>query len=142
MTKTISFIGLCEMVEAGKQPEKISVSGSGEYKWVIDGYYNNSDGKDLLDNHTLNNLVKECNIRYDDSILTKEEKKYLSAIVEPFRGQSVSIHKSRSANEENNEYLVVRVNDESIYFPCFEKGKYYRGMDASYDYSLEELGIC
>jgi hypothetical protein len=137
MTKTISFIELCELVKTGKQPEKIYVHGSGEYKWEIDGYY--WDGKEMLDSHTLNNLVKECKIRYEDSILTEKEKAYLSAVVAPFKDKQVHIHKS--VCEVDQEYIAIYVGGETVFLPCYDKGDYYRGMDVGYDYSLEELGI-
>ena len=77
---------------------------------------------------------KECK----PTILTDEEKAYLSAVIKPFRGKVRSIGKVSFGGEE---FLKIYLEDETIPFPFFTKGTMYKGMEANKAYTLEELGL-
>ena len=73
-------------------------------------------------------------------ILDKEEKKYLSAVIEPFRNQVVVIEKSHSMMG-NTEYLYIKLKGQGFTLPYFLEGTMYKGMKLNCGYSLEELGL-
>ena len=77
---------------------------------------------------------KECK----PTILTDEEKAYLSAVIKPFRGKVRSIGKVSFGGEE---FLKIYLEDETFSFPFFTKGAMYRGMEEGREYTLEELGL-
>lgn len=76
------------------------------------------------------------------SILTKQEKEYLGAVIKPFRNRVEGIIKY----EVKTEYINIKYRDISghigyIHLPSFEKGTTYKGMEADKWYSLKELGL-
>lgn len=73
-------------------------------------------------------------------ILDEEERKYLSAVIKPFKNNVLYISKNCNFNEEN--YLAIRIkNDYTIYLPGFKKGTMYNGMELHKKYTLKELGL-
>lgn len=72
------------------------------------------------------------------SILTDEEKAYLSAVIKPFREEVETIEKASFAGYEQ---LQISDGDTITVFPCFEKGTMYRGMEKDRDYTIKELGL-
>ena len=93
-------------------------------------------------------------IRFDDKepvslesivhpqILDDVEKKYLSAVIKPFRNRVWYIMKSFSIDKANC-YIFIRFNDGSgdMNFPVFRKGDMYKGMKICKAYTPEELGL-
>ena len=76
-------------------------------------------------------------------ILDETEKRYLSNVIKPFRSKVKYIVKR---NDNKSEYFEdIRVAFESsykvLYFPCFEKGTMYKGMELGKQYSLEDLEL-
>lgn len=87
-------------------------------------------------------LVKE----HEEPILNDKEKKYLSAVIAPFKKKVECIKKV--PRFENYEYIVICVksrddNDcyEIIDLPKFEKGRMYEGMGLWDEYTIQELGL-
>ena len=79
---------------------------------------------------------KECK----PTILTDEEKAYLSAVIKPFRKDVVYIEKCIFST--GAEYIrICMTEDETVNFPNFKKGTMYKGMGANKRYTLEELGL-
>lgn len=85
---------------------------------------------------------------HKDPILDEAEKRYLSAVIRPFRVDVKYIvkyggHFSSRAYEE----IAVRYQDKrcgdaySFILPKFEKGTMYKGMEVNRHYTLEELGL-
>lgn len=72
------------------------------------------------------------------SILTDEEKAYLSAVIKPFREEVETIEKTSFSGYEQ---LQISDGDTIMAFPCFEKGTMYKGMEKDRDYTLKELGL-
>lgn len=98
------------------------------------------------------------NIRFEDKeptsiesivhpqILDDAEKKYLSAVIRPFRYRAVFVKKIYHVG--NYEQIIVRVKSiatdtdiADIPFPFFNEGQMYKGMKLNKEYTLEELGL-
>ena len=73
-------------------------------------------------------------------ILDDVERRYLSAVIRPFRNRVKYITK-RNIMYRKKEYIYIHVTDDCICLPCFRKGSMYKGMEIDKNYSLEELGI-
>ena len=78
-------------------------------------------------------------------ILNKEEKKYLEAVIRPFRNQIERISKKHNYNDDDYEYLLfcarLHNNKYSFILPYFEKNKEYKGMELNKEYTLDELRL-
>lgn len=71
--------------------------------------------------------------------LTDIERAYLGAVIKPFRDQIVYITKVALSFKE---YIKICTKDNvDSDLPLFLKGKYYAGMEAEKEYTLEELGL-
>ena len=71
-------------------------------------------------------------------ILDDAEKRYLSAVIKPFRDSVRGIEKA-----ENLPYEMICIDTKYRYmvFPPFDKGTMYKGMKTGWRYTLEELGL-
>ena len=85
---------------------------------------------------------------YKEPILDEEEKKYLSAVIKPFRDRVIYIKKIDMylGCNEYYEYILGELDnkDDVIYaftLPYFPKGNMYKGMETNKKYTLEELGL-
>ena len=77
---------------------------------------------------------------YKEPILDEKERKYLSAVIKPFREQVVYITKSEN-DYGDDMYIYIKTEDDYMLFPKFKKDKMYRKMEVSKKYSLKELGL-
>lgn len=86
---------------------------------------------------------------YERPVLDEAEKKYLSAVIRPFKGKVKYIEKVGmylSCNE-NYEYILSELGakDKGVVntftLPYFPKGSMYKGMKTGKKYTLEELGL-
>lgn len=77
---------------------------------------------------------------YEKPILDDTEKRYLSAVIRPFRDKVVKITKYDFCDEEN---ITIWYDKRlfSISFPPFKSGTMYKNMKANKGYTLEELGL-
>lgn len=90
---------------------------------------------------------KNYNIKFEinkkESILTEEEKEYLSAVIRPFRDRVRYIEK----RSEGDQYILIslRIDEkpycENFLLPNFKADTMYNGMILFKQYSLEELDI-
>ena len=76
-------------------------------------------------------------------ILDEAEKKYLSAVIKPFRNKVYAIAKYDDGDD--NCYIQIRIK-QNVYFeyidlPYFKKGTMYKGMENDKDYTLKKLGL-
>lgn len=75
-----------------------------------------------------------------EPILDEAEKKYLSAVIKPFRGKVSYI--SKQGNSELMEFIYIKLSDgDAADFPNFEANTMYRGMELDKNYTPEELGL-
>ena len=131
-----------------KLEEEFYLKGSKyKHKLTKDGlFYCLEDGKSwLFANWTFYEvLAGELEIvKKPKPILDEVEKEYLSNVIKPFRSKVKYIVKR---NDNKSEYFEdIRVAFESsykvLYFPYFEKGTMYKGMELDKRYSLEDLGL-
>ena len=74
-------------------------------------------------------------------LLDDVEKRYLSAVIEPFRNEIRAIGKDYSwTNKVQRIYFYTKA-DETFYLKSFKTGTMYKGMETHKKYSLEELGL-
>ena len=85
---------------------------------------------------------------YKEHILDEEEKKYLSAVIKPFRDQVIDIKKIDMylGCNKNAEYILGELGNkddvvDTFTLPYFPKGNMYKGMETNKKYTLEELGL-
>ena len=87
-------------------------------------------------------LDQEIEIEVPD-ILDKEEKEYLSAVIKPFRNETLYINKYYGSN--NMLYISIRYNNRNImntFIPIYKNDeKKYDRMELNKAYTLEELGL-
>ena len=90
---------------------------------------------------------------YKEDILNEEEKKYLSAVIKPFKDRVCYIQKVKTTNLDN-QFIFIRVKRydceenepertkyEDIDLPYFKANTMYKNMKGDKKYSLEELGL-
>lgn len=102
--------------------------------------------------------LNECHISFNDSaykkwldmehvepILDDVERKYLSAVIKPFRNRVQYIEKMFEDHLLGDQdcYLFIRFNDGNydMNFPVFRESIMYKGMERYKKYTLEELGL-
>ena len=72
------------------------------------------------------------------SILDDTERRYLKAVIRPFRDKVLSIYKLSYVSEQ----IVIQMQSGiEIKLPCFKKGTMYQGMEEDRRYTIEELGL-
>lgn len=85
---------------------------------------------------------------YKEPVLDEEEKKYLSAVIKPFRDRVVYIRKVEAG--DCNQFISIKVkrydydeedSNEYIDLPYFKKDTMYKNMEVRKEYTLEELGL-
>ena len=78
-------------------------------------------------------------------ILDDAERRYLSAVIRPFRDRVQYIEKMFEDHllGDQNCYLFIRFNDGNydMNFPVFRESIMYKGMERYKKYTLEELGL-
>lgn len=76
-------------------------------------------------------------------ILNDSEKKYLSAVIKPFRDRAAFICKVNTLERYGTQRIDIAFTDESVdmELPIFESGTMYKGMDLGNQYTPEELGL-
>ena len=80
-------------------------------------------------------------IKLPKSILTDEEKEYLSYVIKPFRNRIKCFYKW-TCEDCNYEQIMAPCTDYShLDFPSFEKNTIYKGMAPNKKYTLDDLGL-
>lgn len=81
---------------------------------------------------------------YSGPILDDVERKYLSAIIKPFKNYVTGIIKVKDDYEKDKYFIRIIVKKstyEYLNFPWFEENTMYKGMKENKKYTLEELGL-
>ena len=88
-------------------------------------------------------LNRWLDMEHDEKILNDAEKKYLSAVIKPFRDKVDFICKVNTLERYGTQRIDIGFTDESIdmELPIFESGTMYKGMKLGYSYKPEELGL-
>ena len=78
-----------------------------------------------------------------NSVLDPAGKKYLSAVIKPFRSKVYAIAKYDDGVD--NYYIQIAVKQsgffEYVNLPYFKKGTMYKGMELKKEYTVEQLGL-
>ena len=78
----------------------------------------------------------------EKEILDEEDKKYLSAVIKPFKNNVLYIVKVYNLYNDCQQLLTIALKgDRFIQFPSFEKDTMYKGMIPNRHYTLKELGL-
>ena len=83
-------------------------------------------------------------IKKPKSILTEEEKEYLSYIIKPFKDNIESIYKDKYfyGSINDSECIEIKFYDGgTMCFPQFKKNTMYQGMELEKEYKLEDLEL-
>lgn len=90
----------------------------------------------------------DCWEEYKEDILDEEEKKYLSAVIKPFRDRVIYIKKIEAYNVGYGcgEKISIELCDKDgikdyLSLPWFAKDTMYKGMGLGKRYVLKELGL-
>ena len=90
------------------------------------------------------------NVKFEDSeptsleaivhpqILDDAERRYLKAVIRPFRDKVTAICK---VNDIESDYIIICLEFENLCLPDFPTGTMYKGMKKGHDYTIEELGL-
>lgn len=140
------------------------------YKWIArdesEGLFAYTDKPSKLDTFWCSDGNSNCvcyyvpifqNVKFEDSdpvslesivhpqILDEAEKRYLSAVIRPFRNRVKYICKIWYLGVSSSEYqrIYIALSDDShdIDLPLFKKETMYKGMELGKKYTLEELGL-
>lgn len=75
-------------------------------------------------------------------ILDDDEKKYLSAVIKPFRDKVDSICKENFMDYGCQRIVIGLIGaGPDMILPLFKSETMYKGMELGYEYTLEELGL-
>nr|DAK76807.1 MAG TPA: hypothetical protein [Bacteriophage sp.] len=81
---------------------------------------------------------------YKEPVLNDAERKYLSAVIKPFKNYVTGIAKIKDDYMIGNHYIRIIVKkdtQEYINLPWFEGNTMYKGMELNKEYTLKELGL-
>ena len=77
----------------------------------------------------------------DESLLTKEEKEYLEAVIRPFKDKIEYITKVMGQITLKEFIYIQLATDETIDLPYFERNKYYKKLELCKHYTLKDLEL-
>lgn len=94
----------------------------------------------------LDDFSEDCWEEYEEPVLDDAEKKYLSAVIKPFRDRVCYICKLELISCNQFIHMEVKRYDEDtsydyINLPIFKKDTMYKNMKVGKDYTLKELGL-
>lgn len=78
---------------------------------------------------------------HKEEILDEAEKRYLKAVIRPFRDKVKYIAKYHSTTICEECILIHISNNPNIMLPYFKEDSMYKGMKIDKEYALEELGL-
>ena len=119
--------------------------GRGFPRWVfrledIEYVVKQKHFKSLPNNYT-GTIEVENGFIQEKEILDEAEKRYLKAVIRPFKNKVKVIAKVGFALG-NKKYIEIYLNDGDLMnLPNFKKGTMYNGMEDDKEYTLKELGL-
>ena len=85
--------------------------------------------------------IEWLNQEYKNQIIDDVERKYLSAVIKPFRKKISYIRKSKDVSN-GKKYIKIELCDgDTMYFPYLANDEMYKGMKLDRNYTLEELEL-
>lgn len=89
----------------------------------------------------IDTIFKWLDGEHKEQILDDAEKRYLSAVIRPFRDKVTCIVKQSGSGDEYIQMYFSEGRDGGIVFPSFKVGAMYKGMESFKMYTPEELGL-
>lgn len=89
-------------------------------------------------NELVEQFEKDCDELYL-SQFTEEEKRYLKAVIRPFKDKIKNIIKKDTY--DGRCYIYIVLNTDCAMLPFFKKGTMYNGMEENKKYTLKELEL-
>ena len=129
---TLDFIKKYETSNVEFEVVNVDCTGDLELKGIFDF----SDTQMTI-NKNIFKLVRR-------ELLDKEEKKYLRAVIKPFRDGVMTIYKEKASFKDKEEILINTFIDgcgKITHLPPFDKNTMYKGMKLNRHYTLEDLGL-
>ena len=136
MTEVAKALGL----ELG---EEFSIGDTDKYVLLDDGLFK-TIGKLTYWQVSIENLLTgEWDVvKLPKPILNEKEKEYLSSVIKPFRDKVSLISKH---SNDNGQFISIEIEEKphnnNMFFPYFEEGSMYKGMEIGKYYTLDELGL-
>ena len=85
--------------------------------------------------------IEWLNQEYKNQIIDDVERKYLSAVIKPFRKKISYIRKSKDVSN-GKKYIKIELCDgDTMYFPYLANDEMYKGMKLDRNYTLEEIWL-
>lgn len=117
--------------------------GRGFPRWVfriedIEYVVKQKHFKSLPNNYT-GTIEVENGFIQEKGILDEAEKRYLKAVIRPFKNRVRYI--SKEYCYDGDCYISIELENENITLPYFKKGTMYNGMEEDKKYTLKELGL-
>jgi hypothetical protein len=136
----MKFEEALKYLREGKKIRRVAWDGY-RYIYYKDDYVHIESGKQLDAVYRIEYFLKNTDWElYEEPILGKEEKEYLSNVIKPFREKVVYIAKIECLL--NYECVCIAIVDETnIWFPSFKANTMYKGMEPDKKYTLKELGL-
>lgn len=113
-----------------------------------EGIYRECYKGEKLGNGISESILSWLDMEHKEPILDEAEKKYLSAVIKPFRDNVKFIEKCEYHFSSGDfSQIFIRIENkwngdrENMFFPEFIKGTMYKGMEADRMYTLKELGL-
>ena len=138
---TISNTGLGLL---GKGFTILEDDGRGFPRWVfrsedVEYVVKQKHFKSLPSNYT-GTIEVENGFIQEKEILDEVEKRYLKAVIRPFKNRVINIVKEGCY--DGDCYISIELDDEEdINLPYFKKETMYNGMEEDKKYTLKELGL-
>ena len=98
-------------------------------------------GRDEFCKKCLGESLEWLNQEYKEPILDDVEKKYLSAVIKPFRKMIAYIVKAQDFDDGKQCIRIILQNGDGMHFPYIDDDAMYKGMEVNKEYSLEELDL-
>lgn len=100
----------------------------------------------VKDSYSNKAIATWLDMEHVEPILDDAEKRYLSAVIRPFRERVWYIRKAVADDTsvyKCSYYIFIRFNEgtDDMKFPVFHKSNMYKGMSTARTYTPEELGI-
>jgi len=80
-------------------------------------------------------------VQFRKDVLDETERKYLKAVLRPFRNRGVRVTKLKFPACSDYNLRADLENGDCLALPNFPAGTMYNGMELYHEYTLEDLGI-
>ena len=99
------------------------------------------DGEEFIYRININTILENDWELYEEPILDKKEKEYLSAVIKPFKVEFIQKNTYKTFDNCREWIFICLENDDHIVLPDFHKNTMYKGMEIGKKYTLKELGL-